>query len=459
MIFDEIRKQIALGEDSCHQFKADIHNADSLAAEMCAFSNSEGGKIFIGVRDDGSIPGLKPEDVGRINQLISNSASQHVRSPLTVHTENVPVDTGRVVIVLTVPKGLDKPYFDKNGVIWLKSGSDKRRVHSKEELRRLFQSADLFHADELPTRAAIGKLDQIRFRDFLRDVGDNGMLNLAGVLLFAEQPELIKPQFVVKAIRYPGNDIHSSNYLDTDEFVGPLSRQFDGALGFVKRNLARVQGDGGVNSPGTLEIPETVFEELLVNALAHRDYMISAPIRLFIFDNRVEIISPGHLPNNLTVDKIRAGNSNIRNPILVSYIAKGMLPYKGIGSGIRRALDEWEDIDFDDDREGTLFTVTIYRRSIKSSEKNRGGAGEKHENGGVVEEGSEKSSEKSSEKILELLLSEPKMTISQLAERLGIGTRAVEKQLANLKERKLLERIGPAKGGYWQVKSEEKEEK
>ncbi len=156
MIFDEIRKQIALGEDSSHQFKADIHNADSLAAEMCAFSNSEGGKIFIGVGDDGSIPGLKPEDVGRINQLISNSASQHVRSPLTVHTENVPVDTGRVVIVLTVPKGLDKPYFDKNGVIWLKSGSDKRRVHSKEELRRLFQSADLFHADELPTRAAIG---------------------------------------------------------------------------------------------------------------------------------------------------------------------------------------------------------------------------------------------------------------------------------------------------------------
>ncbi len=143
-------------------------------------------------------------------------------------------------------------------------------------MRRLFQSVDLFHADELPTKATIDKLDQIRFRDFLRDVykqsfpekpadvlrllrnmnlaGDDGMLNLAGVLLFAEQPELVKPQFVVKAIRYPGNDIHSSTYLDTDEFFGPLSKQFEGALGFIKRNLAKIQGVGGVNSPGTLEI-------------------------------------------------------------------------------------------------------------------------------------------------------------------------------------------------------------
>ena len=107
----------------------------------------------------------------------------------------------------------------------------------------------------------------------------------------------------------------------------------------------------------------------LVNALVHRDYLISAPIRLFIFDNRIEIISPGHLPNNLTVEKILAGNSNIRNPILVSYIAKGLLPYKGIGSGIRRALDDWHKIEFIDDREGCLFTVIVQRTTEKSSVK------------------------------------------------------------------------------------------
>ena len=78
-----------------------------------------------------------------------------MRSPLTVRTENVPLGNGRVVILLSVPKGIDKPYFDKNGVIWLKIGADKRRVNSKEELRRLFQLTEQFHADELPTKAGI----------------------------------------------------------------------------------------------------------------------------------------------------------------------------------------------------------------------------------------------------------------------------------------------------------------
>jgi len=205
---EALQLQIALGEDSKHQFKVDVRNAESLAAEMAAFANTDGGQIFIGVADDGSMPGLGAKDVSLVNQLIGNAASQLVRSPLTVLTENVPVAKDRVVIVLTVPKGLDKPYFDKNGVIWLKTGADKRRVNSKEELRRLFQFSNQFHADELPTKAGIDKLDKLRFRDFLRDVykqdfpdaqtdrlrllqnmnlaTDEGFLNLAGVLMFAE---------------------------------------------------------------------------------------------------------------------------------------------------------------------------------------------------------------------------------------------------------------------------------
>lgn len=93
---------------------------------MAAFANSEGGTIFIGVADDGTLKGLDREDVSRINQLISNAASQNVRSPLTVQSANISVGKVRVVIALNVPKGLDKPYFDRSGVIWLKNGDDKR---------------------------------------------------------------------------------------------------------------------------------------------------------------------------------------------------------------------------------------------------------------------------------------------------------------------------------------------
>ena len=269
---------------------------------------------------------------------------------------------------------------------------------------------------------------------------DDGMLNLAGVLLFAERPEWIKPQFVVKAIRYPGNKIHASNYVDTEDFFGPLRKMFDDAMAFVMRNLQKVQAGRGVNAPGTPEIPEAVFEELLVNALVHRDYLVSAPIRLFIFDNRIEIISPGHLPNNLTVEKIRTGNSNIRNPILVSYVAKGLLPYHGLGSGIKRALELWPQIDFVDDRDGCLFTVTVHRKKADSVVETSGSP-----------KSSPKSSPKTEEQIVELIRLDATTTTEELGEALGISKRAILKQIDKLKTQGRLRRVGPARGGHWEV--------
>jgi ATP-dependent DNA helicase RecG len=132
---------------------------------------------------------------------------------------------------------------------------------------------------------------------------------------------------------------------------------------FVMRNLHKAQAGQGVNAPGTPEIPPLVFEELIVNALVHRDYLISAPIRLFIFDNRIEIVSPGHLPNNMTIPKIKNGNSNIRNPILVSYVAKGLLPYRGLGSGIKRAMEDWPEIEFTDYVKPVAYNESVPTRA------------------------------------------------------------------------------------------------
>ncbi len=338
----------------------------------------------------------------------------------------------------------------------------KTQIALGEDSRRQFKQ-DMTNADELPTKAGIDKLDKLRFRDFLRDVygmdfpdapqerltllqnmnlaADDGSLNLAGVLLFAERPEWVKPQFIVKAIRYPGNDMHVNAYLDSEDFAGPLPRIFAGAMAFVMRNLRKVQAGQGVNAPGVPEIPPSVFEELLVNALMHRDYLISAPIRLFVFDNRIEIISPGHLPNNLTVPKIRAGNSNIRNPILVSYVAKGMLPYRGLGSGIKRALGDWPDIDFTDDREGNLFVATVHRKEL--AEWTNG------ENSSP--KSSPISSPKTEEQIIALMSQNPAISTEKIAESLGITKRAVLKQIQKLKTQGRLRRIGPARGGHWEV--------
>lgn len=165
----ELKQLTSLGEDSTRQFKEDVRNADSLASEMVALSNSAGGAILIGVKDNGTTVGVSPADVRRLNQLISNAATQGMRGPIVPRTENVRVGKERVVVVLTVPEGLDKPYFDRHGVIWVKTGSDKRRVQSKEELQRLFQAVGLVYADEVPTDAGMERLSRVFLREFVAE--------------------------------------------------------------------------------------------------------------------------------------------------------------------------------------------------------------------------------------------------------------------------------------------------
>jgi ATP-dependent DNA helicase RecG len=379
----ELLEIIARGEDTRHQFKADATNATSLAAEISAFANGSGGQIFVGVDNDGAVHALDIASVNRINQLIANAASNGIRPPVNPVTENVPVGDG-VVIVVTIPEGISKPYTDNVGAIWVKSGSDKRRVTAREEMQRMFQSSQLIHGDDVSIAGtSIADLDLNVFRQFFRsrfrqDLDEQELslsqvlsnmrllaedrLTVTGILVFAKDAATFLPAFIIKAVSYPGTDIHVSNYIESTDVAGRIDTQFHGAMSFILRHLRREQGDEqGVNTLGELEISKIALEELIVNALIHRDYFVSAPIRIFIFDDRIEIISPGHLPNNLTVANIQSGTSNMRNPILSS-LATHVLPYRGIGTGILRALREYPAIEFEDDRDRNEFRVTIRRR-------------------------------------------------------------------------------------------------
>jgi len=369
------------GEDSTHQFKKDVTNADSLAADMVAFSNGAGGKLLIGVNDDGSIAGLPNEDIRRLNQLISNTASQNVQPPINPVTENIMTANGLVMLVDISP-GINKPYQDKNGAFWVKSGADRRKATSREEIQRLFQKSNLIHADETPVSGStVADLDLEYFRDFfhrrfgktlddeklpLQKILENmkllkdDSLTISGTLLFTTAPQYKLPVFIVKAGAFDANDLSTTQYNDSRDIMGKLSDVFRQTVNFIVFNLHHVQGGQGINSIGIPEIPPEAIEELVSNALIHRDYFISAPVRVFVFRNRVEIISPGHLPNNLSVENIKNGNSNTRNPVLASY-ANHLLPYRGYGSGIIRALAKYPDIDFFDDRDGNLFKVTLKR--------------------------------------------------------------------------------------------------
>ena len=302
----EILTILSQGEDSLNQFKKNITNADSLAAEIIAFSNGQGGKLFVGVDDDGAVTGLSKEDIQRLNQLVSNTASQHVLPAVNPTTIISTINDQRILIV-DVPKGLNKPYQDKNGVFWVKSGADKRRATSREEIQRLFQASGMVHADVNPSGLTVADLDmqyfaryfEKRYGERLEDqalpleqtitnmnLGREGELNLTGALLFSKSPSTRLPAFIIKAGAFPGDSITTESYLDSRDIVGKIADIFQQTLSFIFANITHIQGNQTVNSVGGPEIPRIVLEELLTNAFVHRDYFISAPIRVFVFVDR-----------------------------------------------------------------------------------------------------------------------------------------------------------------------------
>lgn len=377
----ELYEHIKLGEDSQRQFKKNVTNADSLAADMVAFSNGAGGKMLIGVNDDGSIAGLTGDDVRRLNQLVSVTASQSVRPVINPTTENVNTNNG-IVIVLDIHSGINKPYQDKNGVFWVKSGADKRKATSREEIQRMFQNAGLIYADKVIAQGiTVDDLDVDYFnRYFQRRFGEelelqdlplqnllenmnlsvDGSLTVAGALLFAKAPQYSLPAFIVKAGAFDSNDLATADYNDSRDIAGKLADVFRQTVYFIISNIRHVQAGQNFNSIGVPEIPREPIEELVSNALIHRNYFIQAPVRAFVYMDRVEIISPGHLPNNLTVENIKLGISNTRNPVLASF-ANHALPFRGYGSGIVRALSKFPHISFYDDRERNQFTAVLKR--------------------------------------------------------------------------------------------------
>lgn len=171
------------------------------------------------------------------------------------------------------------------------------------------------------------------------------------------------PMMTAKCICFAGNSVGSKVFRDKvndADMEGNLLHQYETIMDFFTRNLHNVQVGDEFNSMGKLEIPYTSLVEFTVNSLVHRSLNMKAPVRIFIFDNRVEIHSPGALPNGLTIDDIKAGTSMPRNMFLFNN-AIYLLPYTGVGSGITRALDEDINVTFMNNNKAQEFVITVWR--------------------------------------------------------------------------------------------------
>lgn len=485
MTQEELKDIARCGETTTIQFKEQFTGQKEIAKEMIAFANTLGGQIFFGIKDKtGELLGLSYDEIQTISRELGNAANEHVRPTIYITTDVVRAE-GKHFLVCAVAQGKNKPYKNLNGEIWVKQGADKRRITENSEILALFQDSGSYQADAAGMQETnFNDLDRYALNDYLKKVyaldleklsdnadqmlknihvlNHNGIPTLAGYLFFGKHPEYYCPTFMVKAVSFFGNELAGTQYRDTKEIVGNMPQIYEKSMSFLKSNLHNIQEKGAsFNSLGKLEIAEEVLEEVLQNALVHRDLLRSAPIRIFIFDNRVEIISPGALAGGLTEEDIRNGKTYQRNPYMATF-ATNALHYRGIGSGIVRILAEYPEIEIVNDVEGKEFKVIVWRKehqiSTQMSTQETGNSTQKstQKASGSTQMSTQKTSGSTQEQILNILREYPQTSRKELAKIIGITEDGIKKQLANLKKAGMIERIGADNGGHWEVEPKKK---
>jgi predicted HTH transcriptional regulator len=380
----ELLDIISAGETSRVQFKRELGNHEKIAAEIIAFSNAKGGMLLFGIEDKtGDIVGLDYNELQRTGNSVASIANDLIKPLVYITTEVVKLGAEeKNILIVHVDEGVSKPYKDKNGTIWTKQGSDKRKLTDNAEILRLFQQSGIVYMDEI-TVANTGENDinKEKVAEYIKKIQKepdeiekipilqlyenlkimkNYQLTLGGLLFFAKNPQLYRPVFCIKAVAFLGNSLGATEYRDSRDITGTIPELFHEGMQFFYVNLKHIQAGQNFNTTGKLEISEVALEELLQNALVHRDYSKNAPIRLMVFDNRIEIVSPGCLPNSLTVESIKMGNAVVRNNLIINYCAK-LMHYRGFGSGIIRAINHQQGIKFINDIDGEQFIVKIPR--------------------------------------------------------------------------------------------------
>ena len=370
----ELIELIRNDENSGVEFKRDNIAPEELAGEIVSFLNLEGGHILLGVEKDQTVTGLSRER-GKAEEWVMETARIHVQPAATPYWETINWDKEKIVGIVSLPADApDKPYKAKRGSSWVtkvRVGTTTRNATREEEERLYQQSGRLQYGLKPVLGTAVDTLDKRRLRDyFIRILGDDtpddnavdewetllSNLDLAtpsagrtaasidGTLLFGKNPKRFLPQSGIRAICYPGKEPDYASRADED-LKGPMVPlgAHDGSLvepglvdqawDFVRRNTTPSAWLEGARRIGRWDYPEEVIREAVGNALVHRDYSIAGTdIMLAIFSDRLEIESPGRLPNTVTPDGMKSGLRYARNQTLVNVMRDyGYVDARGMG--------------------------------------------------------------------------------------------------------------------------------
>ncbi len=368
----ELLEMIANGENSGVEFKRDDLRAQDLAKELVAFSNLEGGVVLLGVEDDGKIAGLTRPD---LEEWVMNVCRDKIRPAIVPFFEVVRrARDNEDIAIVRVTRGYDVHALRHNNAnrYLMRVGTQSREA-SPEELARLFQQRGSVRAELRPVSgAALANLDRRRLRNYFghirqQDVPANDdeeawqslLVNteimteegvtVGGMLLFGRTPNRFLPHAGIDAVAYPGTE-QDYDAQERATLRGPMTPLLDEdgeivenglveqALAFVQRNTRMVVEAAGGRRMERPAYPPDALRESIVNALVHRDYLLtSTDIELAIYSDRLEIISPGRLPNGITPDRMRLGTRAARNQLLKD-VMRDYRYLEHMGMGIPRKI-------------------------------------------------------------------------------------------------------------------------
>ncbi|MBU1600018.1 putative DNA binding domain-containing protein [bacterium] len=397
----ELLEIIRNGENSRVEFKRDDVQPADLAKEIVAFLNFHGGNIFLGIDDDGTICGTTRQN---LEEWVMSICRDKVKPEIIPDYEMFEVE-GRFVAVATFTQGLyvHHLWHNQHRYYYIRVGSTNREA-SQEELQRLFQQRGQIRFDLKPVPGAIFEaLDMPRIKNYFRDIRkqdipsdedretwqqllvnteimvadqDRHIPSVGGILLFGKNPNHYLPQAGISAVAYRGKE-KDYEAIEREMIRGPIVAKIidkdmvnrglvERAVDFTRRNTGSksylMEGSRRIDKP---DYPEEVIREMIVNAIAHRDYTISGTdIELSIYSDRLEVISPGKLPNTITIERMKAGCRATRNELIKEVLrdyhyveATGLGVPRKIIAGMLKHNDTAPDLIEDE----YSFTVRLWR--------------------------------------------------------------------------------------------------
>lgn len=448
---EEVKLLIGEGEGLTVEFKE--HYTPRIDEDIVAFANARGGTLLLGVRDDGAICG----------ERLTNDLKAKIHSLARNCKPTIAVDLSQVgeVVAIVVPEGMEKPYSCGSGYYRRLDATTQKMSH--DELRVMFAENEPLPFEEKTVRGfSFDDISKTKILAFIKEAGirigsstmpeflrslrvaDAVRVKNAGILFFAKDVYDHLHQAQMTLLAFKGKD--RLHIYDRRDVRDDLLTQFNEAVAFLKKHLNVRSEIRGVNREDIYEIPLEVLREALVNALMHRDYSITGTqVSVEVYDDRVEIVNPGGLPKGLSVRDL--GKVSVRRNELIADLFFRLHKVERIGMGIRKMIEAMVGAGL---REPTFlpnaFFRAIFHRSPEFAMKEKEGESTPKLVEGLVEGLAE-----NQKKILILIARNPRVSKKAMAQSLDISVTAIDKNLKTLKQKGLLRRVGPDKGGYWEV--------